>query len=93
MIGRIALAFALALPAAASAQGGSGTSASPSDPNRVICRRQTEPGSRTASRRTCMTRAEWERAAVIARDASHDDLRRRNGLHDYRSGCGIPGGC
>jgi hypothetical protein len=89
MILRIVSALALAIPASAVAQTGSGTSASPSDPNRIICRRQTEPGSRTASRRTCMTRAEWERAAVIARDQSYEDLRRRNGVCNTAPNCPI----
>jgi len=30
-----------------------------SDPNRVICRREREPGARTIIRRTCMTAREW----------------------------------
>ena len=30
------------------------------DPNRMICKLETASGSRIASRRTCMTRAEWK---------------------------------
>lgn len=79
-LARISLILALAVPSIAMGQGNSGTSASPSDPNRVICRRQTAPGSRTNFTRTCMTRAEWERAAVMARNSSAEDLNRRNGM-------------
>lgn len=30
------------------------------DPNRIICERQGELGSRVATKRVCMTAAEWE---------------------------------
>ena len=31
----------------------------PNDPNEVVCERQESTGSRIASRRVCMTRAQW----------------------------------
>ena len=30
------------------------------DPNRMICEKQAVPGSRLATKRVCMTAAEWE---------------------------------
>jgi invasion protein IalB len=29
------------------------------DPNEVVCEKQIEPGSRLATKRVCMTRAQW----------------------------------
>jgi len=54
VIGIIAgLAF---IPAAAAAE----QKAAAKDPNRIICERQEIVGSRLATKRVCMTAAEWE---------------------------------
>jgi hypothetical protein len=45
------------IPAAGAAEE---KSPAPKDPNRVICERQGEVGSRVATKRVCMTAAEWE---------------------------------
>lgn len=76
---RLALLFALAAPAAALAQPGSSGS-SVSEPDRVVCRRDPEAGTRVRSRRICMTRREWNLLAGQARDAMAEDIRRRNGV-------------
>ena len=36
------------------------TKANSKDPNRIICEKQPVVGSRLASKRVCMTAAEWE---------------------------------
>lgn len=33
-----------------------------SDPNKMICKRQAQIGSRLATKKTCMTAAQWEEA-------------------------------
>lgn len=38
------------------------------DPNEVICERQQELGSRLATRKVCMTRAQWEEQRRSDRD-------------------------
>jgi hypothetical protein len=54
----IALIAALALvPAAGWAEEKKPTA---KDPNRIICEKQGELGSRVATKRVCMTAAEWE---------------------------------
>lgn len=54
----IAIVAALALvPAAASADE---KKLEPKDPNRVICEKQTVVGSRLATKKVCLTAAEWE---------------------------------
>lgn len=85
MIMRLALMAAVAIPTVSLAQGSS-TQPGASDPNRQICRRQTEPGSRTAARRICMTRAQWEALARGARDEMSEDIRRRNGMTNCNGG-------
>lgn len=53
----IAVVAALALvPAAASAE----ENKPAKDPNRIICEKQEVVGSRLATKRVCMTAAEWE---------------------------------
>jgi hypothetical protein len=53
----IGIVAALALiPAAAAA----GEKPVAKDPNRIICEKQGEVGSRLATKRVCMTAAEWE---------------------------------
>lgn len=39
-----------------------------SDPNRMICRRETPIGSLIASRKTCMTAKEWQARAERGND-------------------------
>jgi hypothetical protein len=39
------------------------------DPNRVICEKQTVPGSRLATKRVCMTAAEWQAKRLEERQA------------------------
>ena len=44
------------------------------DPNRMICEKQAVPGSRLATKRVCMTAAEWEaRRLRIAGDREGPD--------------------
>ena len=59
-----AAAIAAAWPVAASAQQqntapGQTAAGKTLDPNEVVCERHEETGSRLASKRICMTRAQW----------------------------------
>lgn len=52
-----------AQPAASAAAKSSGTapmSASGSDPNRVICKTETETGTRLGGKKICLTAREWD---------------------------------
>lgn len=50
------------------------------DMDRIQCRSDFVPGSRVRTRRICMTRREWERLAVNARDTMYEEIRRLNGI-------------
>jgi hypothetical protein len=63
------LAQALADPPARKTREGEG------DPNQVICRSETEPGSRIKGRRVCLTRAEWRELRAQSRQVA-DDIQR-----------------
>ena len=62
-----AFVAAVALAASSSAfaqqtepmQNSAAATAKPADPNEVICEKQGETGSRLATKRVCMTRAQW----------------------------------
>ena len=51
------IAILALIPAGAAAQE---KKLEPKDPNRIICERQGVVGSRLATKRVCMTAAEWE---------------------------------
>ena len=64
MFGRVSLVVgALALGSSAGAAGsaatGSPKAAKAKDPNEIVCEKQTVPGTRLATKRVCMTRAQW----------------------------------
>lgn len=48
------------------------------DPERVVCRRDSVTGSRTAARRVCRTQAEWERLRLEAELHSRDITGQQN---------------
>ncbi len=52
----VALAAAVASTAASAAPA---DKRKPADPNEVVCEKQTVVGSRLATKRICMTRAQW----------------------------------
>ena len=57
-----ALLVAMTAPAIAQAPAAQAPAAQekqPNDPNEVVCEKQESTGSRIASRRVCMTRAQW----------------------------------
>ena len=57
-----ALLVAMTAPAIAqvpAAQAPAAQERQPNDPNEVVCEKQESTGSRIASRRVCMTRAQW----------------------------------
>jgi invasion protein IalB len=48
-----------AIAQAPAAQAPAAQEKQPNDPNEVVCEKQESTGSRIASRRVCMTRAQW----------------------------------
>jgi invasion protein IalB len=81
MIARLACA-ALLFGAAPIAAQTTSTGATPApnskqkDPNRIICERQQEVGSRLASKRVCMTAVQWEEQHRRDREAVEENQRR-----------------
>jgi len=72
----IGIVAALAvIPAVASAE----EKPAAKDPNRIICERQGEVGSRVATKRVCMTAAEWEIRRREDREAIEKAQVSRNG--------------
>lgn len=59
MLRMLSTGFLLAGAAPALAQAAD-TSGSKADPNRIVCERYEETGSRLGSRRVCKTAREWE---------------------------------
>lgn len=67
MSGSLLFIAALGLiPAAAAADDKKGEN---KDPNRLVCEKQAVAGSRLATRRVCMTAAEWEMRKLEDRQA------------------------
>lgn len=54
------LLFVAAFGVTSAAAAGEGKKADTKDPNRVICEKQEELGSRLGAKRVCMTAAEWQ---------------------------------
>ncbi|MBX3479369.1 MAG: hypothetical protein KF842_03145 [Caulobacter sp.] len=55
------------------------------DPNRTICRRMDNPGSRTPGKKVCQTKAEWDAQAASAKDEL-DGIQRRSLSSTVNSG-------
>jgi invasion protein IalB len=79
-IATIVAAFAVAAPAAA--QTGPADPAAPpaatqkmKDPNRIVCEREEEIGSRLGGKKICKTAQEWEQSRQQSRN-DVDDLQR-----------------
>jgi len=73
----IGIIAALALvPAAGAAEE---KKADAKDPNRIICEKQREVGSRLATKKVCMTAAEWEIRKREDREAIEKAQVRRSG--------------
>ena len=52
------------------------------DPNEVVCEKQTVAGSRLATKRVCMTRAQW--ADVKSQDREEiEKVQVRRGMQDH----------
>ena len=49
------------------------------DPNRIICEKQAELGSRVAAKKVCMTAAEWAERRREDRDAIEKGQRQAKG--------------
>lgn len=60
------LAGGLAVPAAA--QPPAAAPAKVKNPNEIVCEKQTVLGSRLATKRKCLTRAQWEDQRRVAQD-------------------------
>lgn len=65
-----------AAPAFAQTQDGSKPSAKPQDPNRVICEKVQETGSRLNARKICMTAQQWEEQRRRDRENLQDAQQR-----------------
>lgn len=64
---------------------GNGTSAAiEEDPDRMVCRREKDTGSRLASR-TCKTAAEWEQERLDNQDAMRNAQKSPAGLSNLPS--------
>jgi len=61
-VAMLAAAACMAMPALAQTQatGQSGQGAKPKDPNRIICEKVQDTGSRVATSKVCMTAQQWE---------------------------------
>lgn len=69
--------IATALPAAAQTQAPNQTvPAKNTDPNRIICEKQKETGSRLNSTKICMTAAQWEEQRRRDRESLQDAQQR-----------------
>lgn len=83
MIGRLACLALMAGAAPAAAQTTSSASPSPNstqkDPNRIICERIQDTGSRLASKRICMTALQWEEQRRQDRNAVEENQRKTQG--------------
>jgi invasion protein IalB len=64
-------------PAAAQSQAPGASSAKDKDPNRIICEKIEEIGSRLASKRVCMTAAQWKEQQRLERENLEDVQRRK----------------
>jgi hypothetical protein len=68
-----AVVVALAISAPAYANSNPGTKTQPSDgKEKLVCKREVPVGSLIASRKTCMTKAQWE---AQARDGNEEARR------------------
>lgn len=69
--------IATALPAAAQTQApNQAVPAKNTDPNRIICEKQKETGSRLNSTKICMTAAQWEEQRRRDRESLQDAQQR-----------------
>jgi invasion protein IalB len=66
-----------AAPALAQTQASDSSPAKNKDPNRIICERIQETGSRLASKRVCMTALQWEDQRRRDRENLQDAQNRR----------------
>jgi hypothetical protein len=77
----LALAALVATPATAqitfgdSAQPAQSTNAKGKDPNKIICERQEEMGSRLGGKKVCKTAAEWQEERAAQRRVLEDTQR------------------
>lgn len=80
VIARLAVLALLAGAAPVAAQSSSSTPPAPNstqkDPNRIICERQQEVGSRLASKRVCMTAQQWQEQRQRDREGVEENQRR-----------------
>ena len=80
MIGRLACLALMAGAAPVAAQTTSSASRSPNstqkDPNRIICERIQDTGSRIGSKRICMTALQWEEQRRRDRESVEENQRR-----------------
>ncbi len=76
------ISFALALPVAAQNSTARATKKK-TDPNEVVCEKQSVIGSRLATKKVCLTRSQW----AEQRQSNHDLVNR-----SQASGC-MPGSC
>jgi len=75
----IAIVTAIALIPAAAATA-TDRAADKKDPNRVICEKQPVVGSRLATKKVCMTAAEWQAKRLEDRQAIEKGQVQRSGV-------------
>jgi hypothetical protein len=78
---RIAIAMLLIALSAPTLAADPKGAADTKDDNRVICRREVPIGSLIASRKVCLTKAEWQERAV----RGNDEARRQMELNAARN--------
>lgn len=76
---RVAIAFTAVLAMASAAAAAGGKTEDKKDPNKVVCEKQTVPGSRLATKRVCMTVAEWQAKRLEERQAIEKSQIQRSG--------------
>ena len=64
-------------PAQTTTSGAPASTAAKDDPNRIICEKVQETGSRLNTRKTCMTAAQWVEQRKRDREAVEDAQRRQ----------------
>jgi hypothetical protein len=77
----LTLALMIAAGCASSPDTASASNAIEEDPDRIVCRREKETGSRLASR-TCKTAREWEQERLDNQDAMRNAQKSPAGLSD-----------
>lgn len=76
---RVSLAVIAGLTLVSAAAAAAEKTASKKDPNRMVCEKQAVEGSRIASKRVCMTAAEWQAKRLEERQVIDKSQVQRSG--------------